>query len=69
MNENSTQVTGTRVKGEAKPGDRVTYFDMMNQDGTIWEVIDRTGPAEYLLVSGDGATKSSDLRQHGWTRA
>jgi len=69
MSKQQTQVVGTRVKGEAKPGDRVTYFDIMNQDGTVWEVIDRTGPAEYMLINDDGGTSWSDLRQHGWTFA
>lgn len=73
-----TQVTGTRVKGEAKPGDRVTYFDIMNQDGKVWEVM--TTPEDnkcpkwgwtsgYGLISESGEVHSSDLRQHGWTFA
>lgn len=46
-----------RVKGIAKPGDKVTYFDMANQDGTVWEVFstpkDNTHP-EYGWSKGYG---------------
>ena len=70
--------TETRVKGQAKPGDKVTYFDMANQDGTVWEVL--TTPEEnvdpkygwskgYGLVAEDGRFDWSDLRQYGWTFA
>lgn len=58
-------ISDKRVKGEAKPGDRVGYSDSANPY-TEFEVIDRTGPAEYMLVTDDGFVQWSDLRQHGW---
>lgn len=55
----------TLVSGLAKPGDRVAYSDTANL-WTEWEVIEKTGPADYLLVDDEGHTNSSDLRQYGW---
>ena len=56
---------GTRVRGEAKPGDRVSYSDIANPQ-TTYEVIERTGPAEYMLITDEGVVEWSDLRQYGW---
>lgn len=64
-----TNTPGDRVQGEAKPGDRVTYHDMANQDGKVWEVVDRTSPARYMLMADDGTVNWTDLRQRGWTFA
>lgn len=69
---------GTRVQGTATPGDRVTYHDIANQDGKVWEVFstpdDNRDPkwgwtAGYGLISEDLTVSHSDLRQHGWTFA
>lgn len=69
---------GTRVQGEAAVGQKVTYFDIANQDGAVWEVVSR--PEDnvdpdwgwtkgYQLRGEDGTEKWSDLRQYGWTFA
>jgi len=58
----------TRVQGIAKPGDRVAYSDMANPY-TEYEVIERTGTAEYMLVTDAGEVTFSDLRQFGWVFA
>lgn len=69
---------GTRVQGKAVPGDKVTYHDMANQDGIVWEVV--STPEEnvdpkwgwskgYMLMSEDGVTSWTDLAQYGWTFA
>lgn len=69
---------GTRVQGKAAVGNKVTYFDMANQDGKVWEVIslpeDNVDPkwgwtSGYQLRGEDGTESWSDLRQHGWTFA
>jgi hypothetical protein len=71
-------VTGVRVRGEAKKGDRVVYSDIMNQDGTVWTVV--STPEEnrdpvygwtsgYGLEDSNGKPNSSDLRQYGWVFA
>lgn len=65
-----------RVKGKANVGDKVSYFDMANQDGIVYEVINT--PEEnvdpkfgwtkgYGLYSEEKGITYSDLRQHGWT--
>ncbi len=64
------------VRGAAKVGDVVTYFDIANQDGAEYEVI--STPEEnrdpkygwtqgYGLFSEAHGITYSDLRQHGWT--
>lgn len=64
-----------RVQGKATIGDKVTYFDIANQDDKIWEVV--STPDEnvdpkygwtkgYMLYAEDGTTSWSDLAQHGW---
>jgi hypothetical protein len=71
-----------RVEGAATVGDKVTYHDMANQDGTIWEVISTPEQNEdpkwgwtkgYGLMTTDDAGETqwaySDLAQHGWTFA
>lgn len=76
---NSTQNT-QQVNGHALEGEKVTYFDMANQDGKVWTVKGlvthtvggkdnpyRFSFAEYVLEDEDGNTKTSDLRQRGWT--
>ena len=68
----------THVNGKDTPGDKVTYYDMANQDGTNWEVV--STPDEnidpkygwskgYMLIAEDGRTTWTDLRQHGWSFA
>ena len=67
-----------RVQGQARIGDRVTYFDMANQDGTVWTVTStpnqNTDPdwgwtKGYGLTADNGVEDFSDLRQRGWTFA
>lgn len=74
----AAHVAGDRVKGQANVGDHVTYFDMANQDGTIWEVTSTEDENRdpkwgwskgYGLKTADGRTSWSDLRQYGWTFA
>lgn len=60
-------------------GDKVSYWDMANQDGKIWEIMttpeDNTDPkwgwtSGFGLMSHDtGETTFSDLRQCGWRYA
>lgn len=63
---------GIRVRGNANVGDKVTYFDIANQDGAVWEVVATAvaGPSQYAIrdLNSDRTTES-DLRQHGWTFA
>lgn len=71
--------TSTRVEGNATPGDKVTYFDMANQDGAIWEVMTTPKDNEdpkwgwskgYGLINPEnGEISYTDLRQRGWTFA
>lgn len=65
-----------RTKGQAEVGDKVTYWDVANQDGKVWTVTAvRTqsfGGAfmwvtDFELTDADGNVKHSDLRQHGWS--
>lgn len=75
----SSVTSVNHVKGQAAIGDKVTYFDMANQDGAVWEVLslpaDNVDPkfgwtSGYELVDIESRVKtSSDLRQHGWTFA
>ncbi|WP_051224791.1 peptidyl-tRNA hydrolase [Pseudoclavibacter soli] len=65
---NVTRERGAHVSGRAQPGDRVTYFDIANQDGTVWEVVDVDG-SDFVLMTDDGRVEHSDLRQTGWTFA
>jgi hypothetical protein len=68
---------GDRVKGKAEIGDRVTYFDMANQDGKVWVVVRGNGNSGSQYALGpEGVDKPtladmsySDLRQYGWTFA
>lgn len=53
------------VRGNAKPGDLVIYSDCANP-WKGYEVIEKTSPSEYLLISETGDLEWSDLRQHGW---
>lgn len=70
--------TTNRVEGTATVGQKVTYFDMANQDGAVYEVIstpeENTDPKfgwtkGYGLFSEAKGITFSDLRQHGWTFA
>lgn len=76
--ERAYNAVGNRVRGEAAVGDRVTYFDIANQDGKIWTVTslpeDNVCPnygwtSGYGLIDSDSKESSSDLRQYGWTFA
>jgi hypothetical protein len=66
------------VKGKANVGDKVIYEDIVNFDGTIWEVVslpeENVNPKwgwtkGYFLMAEDGRTHWSDLAQNGWTFA
>jgi hypothetical protein len=68
----------TKVQGNATVGQKVTYHDMANQDGFVYEVIstpaDNTDPKfgwskGYGLFSEAKGITYSDLRQSGWTFA
>lgn len=71
--------TTNRVKGTAAVGQKVTYFDIANQDGRVWEVMttpeDNTDPkwgwtkGYGLMDPATGEMTHSDLRQYGWTFA
>ncbi len=70
--------TTKRVRGHAAVGDKVTYHDMANQDGAVYEVLstpeENTDPKwgwtqGYGLFSEDKGIIYSDLRQYGWTFA
>jgi hypothetical protein len=74
----NTKTPGTKVQGQAAPGDKVTYFDMANQDGLVWEITstpeDNTNPVfgwskGYGLMGPEGQVNFSDLRQNGWSFA
>jgi hypothetical protein len=70
--------TKNRVAGKATVGQKVTYFDIANQDGAVYEVIstpeENTDPEwgwtkGYGIRAADGVVGYSDLRQYGWTFA
>lgn len=70
----TTSINHNQVRGQAQIGDLVTYFDIANQDGTVWKVVALPEMTKYgfmtgyELISVDGErTNSSDLRQRGWT--
>lgn len=76
------RVAGTeKVRGEAQVGDFVTYYDIANQSGDVWEVVSlpndpsNIGPTGYVMSDyglenvNTGAPHWSDLRQVGWTFA
>lgn len=73
--ETTTAVAGVRVNGKANVGDVVTYFDIANQDGTEWTVIEvpqRTPQgfmSNYVLRATEPTVRhrETDLRQRGWT--
>lgn len=70
MTDTPTHQPGDRVRGQAEIGDRVTYHDMANQDGTVWTVVGTADTSWYLLVATDrDESRSTDLRQYGWTFA
>lgn len=72
-------MTRERVQGKAELGDVVTYFDIANQDGRHFRVVETPQPLDgvlkgmfsnYKLAPVDGEYSpitESDLRQHGWT--
>lgn len=67
-----------KVRGKADIGSKVTYWDMANQDGIVYEVIstpeENTDPEfgwtkGYGLFSIEKGITYSDLRQYGWSFA
>ena len=79
----ASRTAGTeKVRGEAQVGDLVTYHDMANQRGEVWEVVEPPegdsftpsgiafpGRGYKLRNVETGADHWSDLRQNGWTFA
>lgn len=69
----ASRTAGTeKVRGEAQVGDLVTYHDMANQRGEVWEVVEPPEGDSFTpsgIASQDGATSSGTWRPEPITGA